>query len=335
MLNITLLKEMLAKGYVIRQKHPTEKLWIYNYTTATQYERVWNEITVQCRGLILDEKYQIIGRPFEKFFNLGELENQLLPDEPFEVYEKMDGSLGILYWYQGKAFMATRGSFQSEQSVVANELLQKKYGHLVAQLEQDKTYLFEIIYPANRIVLDYGDLKDLILLAVIDNATGKDGALPDIGFPLVKTYKNLKDIARLKELEEKNREGFVVRFQSGLRYKIKFAEYVRIHRNITKISSVAVWESLCKEQSLEKILDELPDEFYDWVKQKEAHLQAQFQAIELQCQTDYKELATRKETALYFQTCAYPSVLFKMLDKQNYAPAIWKRLKPPFEKPFY
>jgi len=335
MLNINLLQEMLAQGYVIRQKHPTEKLWIYNYSTATQYERVWNEITMQCRGLILDENYQIIARPFEKFFNLGEMENQLIPDEPFDVYEKMDGSLGILYWYQGKAFIATRGSFQSEQSVVGNAILQKKYGHLIAQLEQDKTYLFEIIYPSNRIVLNYGNLEDLILLAVIDNATGKDCPLPDIGFSLVKKYNHLQDLQQLEKLEEENKEGFVVRFKSGLRYKIKFAEYVRLHRIITKVSSISIWEYLRTGQTLAEILEHVPDEFYDWIKQEQANLQAQFQGIEAQCQADYKELATRKETAMYFMTCSYPPVLFKMLDKQNYAPEIWKRLKPKFQKPFY
>ena len=335
MLNIKLLQEMLAQGYVIRQKHPTEKLWIYNYSTAAQYERVWNEITMQCRGLILDENHQIIARPFEKFFNLGETENQLIPDESFEVYEKMDGSLGILYWYQEKAFIATRGSFQSEQSVVANEILQDKYGHLLAQLEQDKTYLFEIIYPSNRIVLNYGDLKDLVLLAVIDNGTGKDCPLPNVGLPLVKRYNNYQDIQELVGIEEENREGFVVRFQSGLRYKIKFAEYVRIHRIITGVSTISIWQYLSTGQTLEAFLEQVPDEFYDWVKQVQANLQAKFQAIETQCRAEYKELATRKETAMYFMTCSYPPILFKMLDKKEYAPEIWKRLRPVFEKPFY
>ena len=36
-----------------------------------------------------------------------------------------------------------------------------------------KTYLFEIIYPENRIVVDYGDYKGLVLIDVIDNETGK------------------------------------------------------------------------------------------------------------------------------------------------------------------
>jgi putative RNA ligase len=35
------------------------------------------------------------------------------------------------------------------------------------------TVLVEIVYPANRIVLDYGGLDDLILLGAVDIATGR------------------------------------------------------------------------------------------------------------------------------------------------------------------
>ena len=90
-LNISLLEEMLEKGYVRKQQHPEAPLWIYNYTVEAQYERVWNDITLQCRGLILGHDYAVVARPFGKFFNLGEQENQHIPNEPFEVYEKWMG----------------------------------------------------------------------------------------------------------------------------------------------------------------------------------------------------------------------------------------------------
>ena len=88
MIDIALLKQMMNDGFVHAQKHPTRDLFIYNYTPKAQYERVWNDVTLMCRGLILDAQYNIVSRPFRKFFNLGEAENQVIPNEPFKVFEK-------------------------------------------------------------------------------------------------------------------------------------------------------------------------------------------------------------------------------------------------------
>lgn len=135
------LSLMILGGYIVVRKHPTAELYIYNYTAKTQYERVWNETTMTCRGLIADADGYIVSRPFQKFFNWDELER--LPDEPFEVYEKLDGSLGILYWLDDKPYIATRGSFDSEQAIEANKMLAEIDPSV---FDRNCTYLFEIIY---------------------------------------------------------------------------------------------------------------------------------------------------------------------------------------------
>ena len=325
---------MIDAGFVHVNKHPTHDLFIYNYTPKAQYERVWNAVTLMCRGLILDAHYNMVARPFAKFFNLGEVENQALPNEPFEVFEKLDGSLGILYWIENEAFMATRGSFVSDQAMKASAILRSKYAPILRGCDKTKTYLFEIIYPENRIVVDYGATEDVVLTAVIDTATGADMPLEDVGFPLVKQYHGIKDIAILKTLEETNREGFVIKYKSGLRVKVKFEEYLRIHRIVTQVSNVSIWEYLSQEMPFDEILDRVPDEFFDWVKATIADLKAQYTDIENQCRADFKVLETRKESAAYYFTCAYPAVLFKMLDGLPYKEVIWKMLRPTFQKPF-
>jgi len=333
-MNIELLNKMIAEKYVKVQKHPTEELYIYNYTAKAQYEQVWNDCTLQCRGLILNANYEVVARPFPKFFNLGEQENQHIPNEPFEVYEKMDGSLGILYWLGDEAQMASRGSFASEQSQRATQMLHRHYAHALPRLDKNLTYLFEIIYPQNRIVVDYGKREELVLLGIIDTRTGEELPLKDVGFPMVKRYEGLHDLNELKAQEEDNKEGFVVRFQSGYRLKIKFEEYVRIHRIVTQVSSVNIWEYLKTGQPLNEILERVPDEFYQWVKTTKAQLIADYQAIEKQAKADFKTFDTRKETAMYFKTCKYPQVLFAMLDRKSYDQIIWKMLRPTYETPF-
>ena len=328
------IQSYLDKKLIRVQKHPKKDLFIYNYTATTQYERQWDEVTLNCRGLILDTNQSIIARPFPKFFNIGEIEGQAIPNEPFDVYEKMDGSLGILYWINELPYIATRGSFTSEQSMEALQMLYVTYKDAIPLLDQSKTYLFEIIYPENRIVVDYGADKKLVLLGIIETNTGIELPLEDIGFPIVKKHDGINDIDALKTLNEDNREGFVIRFKSGLRVKIKMEEYVRLHRLVTQVSSIDIWDHLKNNGTLVELLDRVPYEFYNWVKEQETSLKNAYSMIEADCKSDFKVLKTRKETATYFQTCSYPSVLFNMLDGKDYQWAIWKHLKPDYERPF-
>lgn len=333
-MNINILNQLIEDKLIKVQKHPQADLFIYNYTAKAQFERVWNEWTLACRGLIMDANHNVIARPFAKFFNLGELEDNQIPNEGFEVYDKMDGSLGILYWANEKPFIATRGSFASEQALKGTEMLHNQYAAVIEKLDRNHTYLFEIIYPENRIVVDYGAKEALVLLAVVETATGKEVALPEIGFPLVKRYDGITDFTALSAMEEDNREGFVVKFRNNFRLKVKFEEYVRLHRIITQVTSVTIWEQLKSGDSLDEVLERVPDEFYDWVRDTEQKFRTAYTQIEQEARAEFKVLPTRKETAYYFATQRHRAVLFKMLDDKPYRDIIWKSIKPEFEKPF-
>lgn len=328
-----LLIKYVEEKLVLVQKHPNYDLYIYNYTPKVQYEKLWDEITLMCRGLILDSEMNVIAKPFGKFFNIEEHTENELPKLPFDVYEKMDGSLGILYWIENNPFIATRGSFNSEQSIHACKVLYEKYSHIFNLLDKNSTYLFEIIYPQNKIVVDYGDMDDLVLLTIIDNNTGIE-RVENIGFPIVKKYNGINDLNELKKLEENNKEGFVIRFKNGFRIKMKFSEYVRLHRIITNVSNITIWEYLSQNKSFDELLEKVPDEFYQFVKQTKKEIEQNYKNVLDQCLIDYKELNTRKETSLYFETKKHPHILFSMLDKKDYSKIIWKIIKPKYQKPF-
>ncbi len=242
MINKEKLIRHINEKLVTVQKHPQADLYIYNYASKVQYEKLWNEITLLTRGLILDAKMNVIARPFGKFFNFDEHKQEDIPNLPFDLFEKMDGSLGILYWLDDTPFIASRGSFESEQAIKATEILHNRYAFTFARLDKKATYLFEIIYPKNRIVVDYGSTEDIFLIAKIDNITGLDMPLEeDLGFLKVKKYDGINDINQLLLLNEENKEGFVVRFKNGFRLKIKFSEYLRLHKIITGVSNIAIW----------------------------------------------------------------------------------------------
>ena len=165
------LNKYIEEGLVVKNEHPTLPISIYNYSRKTQYENNWDEITKQCRGLILDNEGYVIAKGFDKFFNMEELVSEDIPNETFEVFEKLDGSLGILFWYEGKWILSTKGSFFSEQSIKGKEILDSKYN--IHPIPKGYTTLIEILFPQNRIVCNYGNDESLVVLSMISNASGK------------------------------------------------------------------------------------------------------------------------------------------------------------------
>jgi hypothetical protein len=313
------------------QKHPDYDIYIYNYTKHTQYNKLWDDVTLMCRGLILDKDINVISIPFKKFFNLEEHDPSEIPNLPFDAFKKMDGSLGISYKVNNHIGIATRGSFVSTQSELANEILNTKYKHCLGNFENGKTYLFEIIHPSNKIIVNYGLMVDLVLLAIIDNETGLDLPLVDIGIPIVEKYDGIKDFKYIKALNTDNEEGFVLLFENGFRCKIKFEEYCRLSRIITRVSNVTIWEYLSSGRSLNELLELVPDEFYIWVHNTVRELTNQFNHIASEALASYKEFETKKEAAEYIKTQKYQSVLFEMLNNRYYGHIIWGMVKPKWK----
>ena len=142
-----ILQEIEA-GYINVQQHPALPLRIFNYSNKTQFDWHWNEATSICRGLILDDQNNIIAHPFEKFFTYEQcLEMNIeIPKLPFKVFEKIDGSMIIFCLYKKELVVATRGSFVSDQAIMARKFIELKYYNFIKILEENKTYLAEIIY---------------------------------------------------------------------------------------------------------------------------------------------------------------------------------------------
>jgi hypothetical protein len=382
--DLEVLSDYINRGLVVAQTHPTLPLSIYNYSRECQYNGMWDDITLNCRGLVLDTEGNVIAKPFPKFFNYEEHKPEDIPNEYFEVYEKMDGSLGIFFYYEeelsderryniwfnnnyqtgmerffdpnnlpnfddpyyeptprikGEWHMATRGSFQSEQAIKGMEIANKyNYDKICVP---GYTYLFEIIYPENRIVVDYGKEERLVLLGVM-NRRGEEFPYEELvedGWDIVMKYKTWgEDWETLKKEISKDNEGYVIRFSGGMRMKIKGDEYVRLHRILTNFSTKDIWELLRNNEPLESFLDRVPDEFDAWVKEVVRDLIVRYENIE----KDYYEIYTnlkaqnldRREFADKATHYRHSNILFLMLDGKSYKDSIWKLLKPKYEKPF-
>ncbi len=257
-----LLARAVADGYVTARVE--DGLVVYNYTAAAQYSGAWNEATLACRGLIADADGRVVARPFGKFFNYDEPLAPAPPDgAPMIVTEKWDGSLGILYPApDGCQRVSTRGSTRSDQALEATRIWQDKYEGM--DFGTGVTPLFEIVYPSNRIVVDYQGMRDLVLLAVIDNATGADLPIERFDWPGPRTaetrFETLDDLAAHVEGPRPGgdlREGFVIRFDTGPdaphpRIKMKWADYLELHKIVTGLTGAAVWRVAAVRAAIER-----------------------------------------------------------------------------------
>lgn len=339
------LEKYYEDGYLIKQTHPSLPLTIWNYSQTTQYERKWDEITLMARGLVTDDKDKIVARPFDKFFNIEEGMHKA--SDKFEVYEKMDGSLGILFCYRVSAtqkhwVFASRGSFTSDQAMEFELIFNSKYSLL--KLDESFTYMFEIIYPENRVVVDYDGMRDIVLLGARKTRCGTEFPV-DVyrnHFNVVKKYDGIEDFTKLKDMINDNQEGFVVRFKNtNSRCKIKGEEYLRLHKIMTEVSTTSVWRILSEGGNMEPLLADVPDEFYAKIREYEDELRSHFNWMDASIRADYKVINKRlnlenaeiddKTFALAVKDNPFASCLFSLRNGREIAPWIWKKIRPEFK----
>lgn len=354
--SIEKLEVEVTEGYVQRRTHPTLPLDILNYTDKATYDRRWNNVTMHCRGLIVNrDTEEVIARGPRKFFNYGEPSAKEYPlDTQVRLTRKEDGSLGIGWVYDdGEDWcygIATRGSFMSEQAVHASVLTN---GSTTAHYElfsdsidyytrRNISYIGEVVYPENRIVLDYGARDEVIPLGAVDNKTGlitwrPNNVLVD-GQPAIMT---LAEAIALPIPDDE--EGYVLDILDEYlnvvdHLKLKGARYKELHSAIFGLSAKAIWEH-CQAGTVKQFIASLPDEVQGWAEDEWTKLNKGFDKLWYRIGHAEKAVhmvlgtgASRKDQAKYIMR-NYADVapaLFALLDGngEKRTEWIWKQIKP-------
>jgi len=258
--------EAACDARIVHRKNASDGRVLYCYTKQCVYEKSWNEYSLLARGLILHpETKQVIATPFPKFFNVGEM-GKAIPNLPFEIFEKVDGSLIIIHYFNGSWYAATKGLFDSRQAKWAEERLNNQD---ISSLIPGYTYLAEAIYPENRIVVRYKETGLILLGAYASD--GRELFFDEInetalslGWRTAKRYQyaSFADLMSHADQLPATEEGFVIRFSNGLRLKIKGAEYRRIHSLISKCTPLDIWECMMTGIDLDAIRRDMPEEFW-------------------------------------------------------------------------
>jgi len=224
--------------------HPELPLVGLNYSPLAhnvlyRFSQGWTMQLRMCRGIVFDRYADLVALCLLKFFNAGENAfTKKLPARPHEVLDKLDGHYGQIFCYEGEFYVKTRGSFTHRTSEIANEMLQeaverKKWKKLGIGHVSLGT---EVIHPETHVICDYGERRNLRLIAAFDNRTLEDFKHDKLleygkrlGLPVVKRwiFETSKDVlAAVRDPNVRNREGFVVRYADGERVKFKYHAYL-------------------------------------------------------------------------------------------------------------
>jgi hypothetical protein len=359
-------EKYIETGYVSQQNHSEFPLSIFAYSRKTVQEQRWDGVTSKCRGIVINWLTgDIVSRPFEKFHNYG---NPMATDvlgvlgtEAFQapvVWEKMDGFMCTLYTWDGVDYLASKGSFHSVHAKWATAWLRKSFGESLGVLP-GYTAVFEGLHPDLRIVVDYKERKELVLLALINNETGEEyspGALIAFADSRGLATPKLKN-ATLKTVHDEtmiycglDEEGYVTTwYQKGkppFRLKLKFIEYLRLHRMVTGVSPKRIWEVLATNQSseLDEYLKQSTPWFSAFVQKWMRALTAEYKEIEHGAAASYSviqgvlnqqwkesgNIPVRKDWALIIKRpefVKYSGILFARLDGKDERAIIWKMVK--------
>lgn len=342
------LESEIEQRYVNLRTHPDDpNLAIIAYSATTQYSKRWNEVTRNARGLIFRrDSGEVLARPWAKFFNHSE--DQAAPVslyEPCQVTDKMDGSLGIGYRTDdGQLRLSTKGSFSSEMVPVASRIIRD---YDTDALPEGYTPLFEIVYPENRIVVDYGGTRDVYLLGAVHTATGRvlgpdAPELDDYDGPRTQVMNEDTLADALARQPRPNAEGLIIRAtETGNMVKIKQEDYVQLHRVTTGMSTKVIWENL-RDGQFDRLIENVPDEMYEEVSRHQRELVSQHSQVSADIDAAGRALHAHALSAGEPGSPEYKKVfglaarerkvdglvVAKFLGNQDISGKIWDRIRP-------
>ena len=228
-------------------------------------------MTLNARGIVFDKASElIVARPFTKFFNYHEVfgDHSKVPQTvaaikhaglpfgmvsgPVRMMEKIDGSLGIAFYYDGKWMVITPGSFSSPQAIFATDWLNKKLATATDNLPTDFTFLFEITWHKDKHPIKY-DHDELVLLAMIERATGEETlSESELKFwanvigtrtPMFYDFTSIEDVAKICETLPSTKEGFVLTWPNLFKLKMKGTAYLKMLEFYTNCTDKNMWRS--------------------------------------------------------------------------------------------
>ena len=253
---------IIGNSKLVKVKKCSPNLYSLNFTSRVFHKRLWNESTVQARGLFVDRMTGDVKlRSYNKFFNLNErpetelnnLANTL--SFPVEIRTKENGYLAILGVINDELVFASKSTTEGMHVDLFKNLFQKLPTSLQEEIKEllkrnSCSMMFEVISQEDTHIIKY-DQDHLYVLDMIQNTLDVNGKHIDVSFSrerlaeldsilkkydtqlisIVKTIKQVNTMFELENIinEELNSyhesEGFVLVDSNGFMTKFKGPYY--------------------------------------------------------------------------------------------------------------
>ena len=209
--------------------------------------------------------------------------------------------------------------------------------------------MVEIIYPENRIIVDYGSKEDLVLLGAFDkdgndiNMLDKDNVFPFPVAPVTNKYESIDEVIEMQSRLGKMEEGFVVKFADGYRCKFKSAEYLKVARLLSEMTPLNFWKAMKNGIVQQEILEEIPEEFEEEVERIKSNLENRYKEIDCEMKLDFIHAIkcigglgdiddVRRDLGIFIKKnsseLTHPSAMFPILLKKGIDRYIMKTIRP-------
>lgn len=253
---------------------------------------IYNGFYRECRSVVIDVLNDcLILTPFRKFFNINEREETQLNvvqkkienATRVEITDKIDGSMCSARWYH-KDFIISG----SQALDIAKSYRLENYYHWMHQHENavqmlqaysDYTFIFEGVFPNDVHVVQYNEqMFGLHLLEMRRVEDGVELPYKDVvevaekyDVPHVKifdiTFEEAYQDALNNGRKANEGEGYVIDVD-GQKYKLKYNDYVMIHKALCKMVSPNAIITAIREGRWDDFYSKIPLAYQPQAKEK-------------------------------------------------------------------
>ena len=253
---------ILGNSKLVKVKKCSPNLYSLNFTSRVFHKRLWNESTVQARGLFVDRLTGDVKlRSYNKFFNLNERPETELNNLantlafPVEIRTKENGYLAILGVINDELVFASKSTTEGMHVDLFKNLFQKLPTSLQEEIKEllkrnSCSMMFEVISQEDTHIIKY-DQDHLYVLDMIQNTLDVNGKHIDVSFSrerlaelesilmkydtqLISIVKTIQQVNTMDELNsiinkelnsDHESEGFVLVDSNGFMTKFKGPYY--------------------------------------------------------------------------------------------------------------
>lgn len=331
------LEDLNAELGIKSTHHPELPLVILNYDQIESKPKT-HPIVRECRGLVLDSnEWNLVAKSMNRFFNWGEVQDEmgLFDFSNFIAHSKEDGSLVLIYHFNGKWHANTRGSFgldlmQHQQfswrEGICNALGINSLDDIDPKLDPNICYVCEFVSPWNKIVRRYSSPQLFLLTAF----NGKDELHHnDVDHmthglferPVKYQFNGIDEIQEfLKQQasDDPTFEGVVIHDHNGHRFKIKSPTYLGLHRmrgegdNIFHPKNLLPFVLTGEDDELLTYFSEVADSYYELKRKVDSYYENTLSLWE-----KHKDIDSQKDFALAVKDDPFSSVLFQVRKKHG------------------